>query len=84
MCRFKRRGRHGEHADMYVPSKIRTTFGRSHMPMQATVRVTLTRRELFGAIRQVERDADEARAIGKYDVAMRLDWRAAALRGAAR
>ena len=50
----------------------------------STVRVTLTRQELFAAIWQVERDADEARATGNDAVATRLDWRAADLREAAR
>jgi hypothetical protein len=77
-------GRHGRHADMHIPATIRTTFGHSVNPIRATVGVTLTRCELFAAIRQIERDADEARAAGNYDVATRLDWRAADLREAAR
>jgi hypothetical protein len=52
--------------------------------MRATIRVTLTRPELFAAIRQIERDADEARTSGKHELATRLDWRAADLREAAR
>jgi hypothetical protein len=63
-----------ENMPMHIPSTIRTTFGPAHVPVRATVRVTLTRRELFAAIRQIERDADEARARGKHEVATRLDW----------
>jgi hypothetical protein len=69
---------------MHIPSTIRTTFGPTHVPTRATVRVTLTRREFFAAIRQVEHDADEAHAMGKDEVATRLDRRPAALREAAR
>jgi hypothetical protein len=72
------------HAEMHIPATIRTTFGPSSLPIRATVRVTLTHCELFAAIRQIEREADEARALGNDDVATRLDWRAAALREAAR
>ena len=69
---------------MHIPSTIRTTYGRSFVPIRATVRVTLTRDELFAAIRQIEREADQARAAGNDEVATRLDWRAADLREAAR
>jgi hypothetical protein len=69
---------------MHIPSTIRTSFGPSYVPIRATVRVTLTRRELFATIRQIERDADEARTAGNDDAATRLDWRAADLREAAR
>ena len=69
---------------MHIPSTIRTAFGRSFIPIRATVRVTLTPHELFAAIRQIEREADEARAAGNDVVAIRLEWRAAALREAAR
>jgi hypothetical protein len=48
------------------------------------IRVTLTRGELFAAVRQIERDADVARATGNDDIATRLDWRAADLREAGR
>jgi hypothetical protein len=69
---------------MHIPATIRTAFGPSCIPVRAIVRVTLTRHELFAAIRQIERDADAARAAGNDDVATRLDWRAAELREAAR
>jgi hypothetical protein len=72
------------HAEMHIPATTRTTFGPSCVPIRATVRVTLTRSELFAAIRQIEREADEARIAGKDEVASRLDWRAADLREAAR
>jgi hypothetical protein len=69
---------------MYIPATMRTAYGPSTIPARSTVRVTLTRCELFAAIRQIECDADEARAAGNDDVATRLDWRAAALREAGR
>jgi hypothetical protein len=69
---------------MHIPATIRITYGHSFIPIRATVRVTLTRHELFAAIRQIEHDADEARAAGNDDIATRLDWRAADLREAAR
>ena len=69
---------------MFISSTTRTSYGRSFIPIRATVRVTLTRDELFTAIRQMERKADEARAAGNDEVAIRLDWRAAGLREAAR
>jgi hypothetical protein len=72
------------HAEMHIPATIRTTSGPAFVPIRATVRVTLTRSELFAAIRQIEREADEAHAGGNDDVATRLDWRAADLREAAR
>ena len=69
---------------MHIPSTIRTSFGPSLIPTRASVRVTLTLRELFGVIRQLERDAEEARALGNDHLATRLEWRAADLREAAR
>ena len=69
---------------MHIPSTIRTSFGPSLVPTRASVRVTLTLRELFGVIRQLERDAEEARALGNDHLATRLEWRAADLREAAR
>jgi hypothetical protein len=69
---------------MHIPATIKTAYGPSLVPIRATARVTLTRCELFAAIRQIERDADEARAACNDDVATRLDWRAADLREAAR
>jgi hypothetical protein len=69
---------------MHIPSTIRTAYGRPFVPIRTTVRVTLTRDELFAAIRQIEREADEARAVGNVEVATLLDWRAADLREAAR
>jgi hypothetical protein len=69
---------------MHIASTIRTNFGRAFVPIRATVRVTLTRNELFVAIRQIEREADGARIAGNDEVASRLDWRAADLREAAR
>jgi hypothetical protein len=69
---------------MHIPATIQTTFGPSSIRSHTTVRVILTQRELFVVIRQIEREADAARAGGNGDVATRLDWRAAALREAAR
>ena len=69
---------------MHIPATIRTAFGPSFIPTNAIFRVTLTECELFAVIRQIERDADDARAAGNDAVATRLDWRAAALREAAR
>jgi hypothetical protein len=60
---------------MHLPSAIRTTFGPAHVPTHATIRATRTRREFFAAIRQVDRDADEARAMGNDEVATHFDWR---------
>jgi hypothetical protein len=69
---------------MHIPSTIRTTFGPAAIPVRGTVRVTLTLAELFATIRHIEREACEARAAGREDVATSLDWRAADLREAAR
>ena len=69
---------------MHIPFTIRTTFGPSLILVHATVRGTPTRSELFSAIRQIEREADQARAAGNEDVTTSLDWRAADLREAAR
>jgi hypothetical protein len=71
-----------KHADMHIPSTIRTAFGPAFIPTRATVRVTLSRYELFAVIRHIEREGDEARAAGNDDVATRLDWRVADLEAA--
>ncbi len=46
---------------MDIPAIIRTMFGPPFNPIRATGRVTLTRGELFAAIRQVEHDAGRGR-----------------------
>jgi len=77
-------GWHGDMPTMRTAATMRTMFGPASVPVRTTRRVTLTQEELFAAIRQVERHADEARAGGNDDLARRLDWRAAALRETAR
>ena len=69
---------------MHIPATLRTTYGPSFLPQRPCVRVTLTRQELHTLARQIARDADAARAEGRYDAASRLDWRVADLREAAR
>ena len=69
---------------MDIPAITRTMFGPPFNPIRATVRVISTRGELFAAIRQVERDAHDAGAVGNDHAATRLDWRVAALWEAAR
>jgi hypothetical protein len=49
-----------------------------------TFRVILDADEIHALIVSLAREADEARAAGKYNFAERLDWRVADLREAAR
>jgi hypothetical protein len=69
---------------MFLPRTIATSFGPRHLPLAPMIRVTLTPAELHAAVLHVERAAREAEAEGQHDTAARLDWRAAALREAAR
>jgi hypothetical protein len=69
---------------MNFSSYITTSYGPRLLPNRPMLRVTLTRAELFAVVRHLQRDADAARAAGNDDTAIRLDWRAADLREAAR
>lgn len=68
----------------YLPHTLRTSFGPRFLPLSPMVRVSLTRAELHHVIRGVERERAECEAAGQHDAAVRLAWRAAALREAAR
>ena len=74
-------GRHGDMPKLDIPAITRTMFGPPFNPIRATIRVTLTRGELFAAIPQFERDAHDAGAVGNNHAATRLDWRVAAFGG---
>ena len=60
---------------MRIRASIRTMFGQSSTASPETIPVALTPYELFAAIRHVERDADEARAVGNDATADRLEYR---------
>ena len=70
---------------MHIRSTIRTMAGAVSLPIpRPMVTVTLTVDEILRLVRDLERDARAAERDGRFDVADSLDWRAAALREAAR
>ncbi len=69
---------------MHLRSTIRTSFGPRGLPARPMIRIALTAHELHALAPRVEHDAVEAEAAGRYDTAQMLQWRAAALREAAR
>jgi hypothetical protein len=70
---------------VHIPHTIRTMAGAVSLPIaRPTVRVSLSIDEIHRLVRDLERDARAAEQDGRFDVADSLDWRAAALREAAR
>lgn len=69
---------------MHIPSTIRLPTGRAVVPRAPMVHVALTPHELHTLALAIERQADTARADGIANTAATLEWRAAALREAAR